>query len=229
MNWITQIERRKLMVVGGVILIAFSALIVTSLRSPVALDPFWHLQMGKDWIENGLSPWVDHYSYTYQGHAITNPPVIFQALLYFTTSQFGLETGFKVLRFGCFLLTLCATLLLLRQIRAPAILYALIVPMIVFLLEMRAMVRPELLSYTLSIIALMLYIRARNTISANNLIPMVALMWFWSFYHSSVVGYIIFFGFFLDCAVAQFESKAPKSIWVKWLTWGCINRCCRVS
>ena len=216
MEWIAQIEKWKLIVVGGILLVALGALMVTSLRIPVALDTYWHLQMGKDWIENGLSPWVDHYSFTYSGHAITNPPVIFQALLYLTTSKFGLVTGFQVLRLGFFLLTVGASFLLLRQMKAPVIIYALVIPMIVFLLEMRAMVRPELLSYTFSIVALMLYFRARNSISAGNLLPMVALIWFWSFYHSSVVGYIIFFGFFFDCALAQINSRAPGTVWVKW-------------
>lgn len=220
MDWITQIEKRKLLIVGGILLIAFSALIVTSLRSPVALDPFWHLQMGKDWLENGLSPWVDHYSFTFNGHKITNPPVAFQVLLHIATSQFGMTTGFQVLRFGCFLLTIGASLLLLRQMKASAIIYALVIPMIVFLLQLRAMVRPELLGYTFSIIALMLYFRADNKISTRNMVSIVALMWVWNIYHSSVVGYVIFFGFFLDCAVAQFDSRAPAAVWVKWFAWG---------
>ena len=222
MQWIAQIEKRKLIIVGGILFVALGALMVTSLRIPVALDTFWHLQMGKDWLENGLSPWVDHYSFTYSGHAITNPPVIFQVLLYLATSKFGLVTGFQVVRLGCFLLTVGASFLLLRQMKAPVIIYALVIPMIVFLLEIRAMVRPELLSYTFSIVALMLYFRAGNSISARNLLPMVALIWFWSFYHSSVVGYIIFFGFFFDCAVAQINSRSPGTVWVKWFIWGLI-------
>jgi len=66
----------------------------------------------------------------------------------------------------------------------------------------------------------MLYFRAGNKISMRNVAPMVALMWVWSIYHSSIVGYVIFFGFFLDCAVAQFESRAPAAVWAKWLAWG---------
>jgi hypothetical protein len=220
MNWINQIEQRKFLIVGGVLLIACSALIVTSLRSPIAFDSFWHLQMGKDWLENGLSPWIDHYSFTFNGQAITNPPVVFQGLLHFLVSQFGIRTGYLVLRFGCFFLTMGAAFLLLRQMKAPAILYAIVIPMIVFLLQVRSIVRPELISYTLSIIALMLYFRAGRTISVRNVLPMVILMWVWSIYHSSIVGYVIFFGFFLDCAVRQFESRAPVDVWVKWLVWG---------
>lgn len=220
MNWITQIEKRKILIVGGILLIAFVSLVVTSLRSPIAADPFWHLQMGKDWLENGLSPWVDHYSFTYNGKAITNPPVVFQGLLHLAVSQFGTRTGFLVLRFGLFILSLGAALLLLRQMKAPVIIYAILIPMIVFLLQMRAIVRPELFSYTLSIVALMLYFRADSKLSKRNLIPMVVLMWFWSNYHSAVFGYVIFFGFFLDCAIAQIASRAPAVVWTRWLAWG---------
>lgn len=220
MNWGNQIEKRKVLIVGGVIIIAFSALVVTSLRSPVAYDSYWHLQMGKDWLENGLSPWVDHYSFTYNGQAITNPPVIFQGLLHLVVSQFGMRTGFLVVRFVGFLLTLGSVLLLLRQMKAPAIFYAIVLPIIVALLQMRAIVRPELFSYTLSVIALMLYFKAGNRISPRYLVPMVALMWIWSFYHSSVIGYVIFFGFFLDCAISQYQSRAPQLDWLKWFMWG---------
>ena len=55
-NWITQLESRKSLVIGGVLLVSLGALLVTALRNPVSLDAFWHLQMGRDWIENGLSP-----------------------------------------------------------------------------------------------------------------------------------------------------------------------------
>jgi hypothetical protein len=220
MDWIAQLEKRKLLIIDGILLITFSALVVTSLHSPVGLDSFWHLQMGKDWLENGLSPWIDHYSFTFNGQAITNPPIIFQGMLHLAVSLFGMKTGYLVLRFGFFLLTMGAAFLLLRQMKAPAILYAIVIPLIVFLLQIRSIVRPELISYTLAIIALMLYFRAGRIISVRNVLPMVILMWVWSIYHSSIVGYVIFFGFFLDCAVAQFESRAPVDVWVKWLAWG---------
>jgi len=220
MEWIREFEKRKSIIVGGVLFITLTALLITSLRGPLAYDPFWHLQMGKDWIVTGLSPWIDHYSFTYNGQPITNPPVIFQALLYSMVSHFGLKPGFIIVRFGSYLLTLGATLLLLRQLKAPAIIYAVILPMIVFLLQLRPLVRPELFSYTFSVIALMLYFRAGKGISTRNVLPMVGLMWVWSIYHSSVVGYVIFFGFFLDCFVDQIKSRASWLSWLEWFTWG---------
>ena len=220
MDLINQIEKRKLLIISGILVIALASMIVTSLRGPVGYDPFWHLQMGKDWIENGLSPWIDHYSFTYNGQKISGPPVIFQGLLHLTVSTFGLMTGFKVFKFACFFLTLSATFLLLRQIKASAIVYAIVIPMVVYLLQTRAMVRPEIISYSLSIVALILYFRADNRIATGNMLAIIALMLVWVNYHSAILGYIIFFGFFLDCAAEQARSKAPASDWLKWLAWG---------
>ena len=140
MKWTSQIVNIKSAIVGCVLLIAVCSLILTSLRSPVAFDPFWHLQMGKDWLENGLSPWVDHYSFTYNGQNIINPPVFFQALLYLSASHYGVETGFQIIRFGFFFLALGTAILFFRQIKAPAYIYALVIPLLVFLLQLRSLV-----------------------------------------------------------------------------------------
>ena len=88
------------------------------------------------------------------------------------------------------------------------------------MLQLRLMVRPELFSYTFSIVALMLYFRSKNTLSVGSILPMVLLMWIWTSYHSSIIGYVIFLGFFLDVAVDQFKSKASLGVWTKWLLWG---------
>lgn len=213
-------ERKRFLIVGIILLISLSTLVVASLRGIISLDVYWHLQMGKDWLENGLSPWLDHYSFTYYNHSITNPPFAFQAIIHVLASNLGVTTGLQVFRFACSLMTLGASVILLRQMKVPAIIYAVVIPMIVLLLQMRLIARPELISYTFSIIALILYFKARNRISTRNLIPIVLLMLVWSTYHSSIVGYIIFFGFFLDCALAQIKSRAPALVWVKWLAWG---------
>ena len=220
MDWIAQIEKRKFLMVGGILLVAIGALIISAFHAPITPDTFWHLQMGKDWLVNDLSPFTDHYSYTYNGSKITGPPVVFQSLLYLSVSQFGLLTGLHIFRLLSFLLTLGAVVLLLRQMKARAILYAIVIPLIVFLLQLRAVVRPEMLSYAFSVIALLLYFRAEKRISSRNLLPMVVLMLVWGNYHSPIFGYVIFFGFFLDCAIAQFEIRSPALVWLKWFGWG---------
>ena len=86
-------------------------------------DTFWHLQMGKDWLENGLSPWIDHYSFTFHGKEISNIPYIFQVLLGWFVTQFGLELGFEVFKIFGFLLAFTLVLLFLRKLNSPTIIF----------------------------------------------------------------------------------------------------------
>ena len=108
MDWINDTGKWKLRIVGGILLVAISALIITSVRAPISPDTFWQLRMGQDWLTNGLSPFIDRYSFTYNGNEIAGPPVIFQGLLYLSVSQFGLVTGLQVLRLGFFVLIVAA-------------------------------------------------------------------------------------------------------------------------
>lgn len=220
MNWNLQLQKLERPGVAAVLLVSAATMLVTLLRNPIALDSFWHLRMGMDWIGNGLSPWIDHYSFTYQGHPITNPPVAFQALLHVLVSQFGVRMGFVLVKLSAYVLVLGAVVYLLRQQRAPAVLYAMVLPVLVFLLQMRSIVRPELFSFAFSVFALILYMRAENKVSARAFLPIVFLMLAWTNYHSSIVGYIIFAGLFLDCAVEQYRKAAPPIIWAQWLAWG---------
>ena len=50
---------------------------LASFQEFVGFDVYWHLRMGVDWVTLGLSPWIDHYSYTFSGEEIRNPPVLF--------------------------------------------------------------------------------------------------------------------------------------------------------
>jgi len=88
------------------------------------------------------------------------------------------------------------------------------------LLQFRSIVRPELISYSFIVLAVMLYYRARSGISTANMLPIVALMLVWSNYHSPIFGYIIFFGYFIDIALQQIHDRTPMGIWLKWLGWG---------
>lgn len=220
MNWFEKLEHRKRFIVVALTLIAVTTVTVTAMRTMVAYDTWWHLQMGKDWIENGLSPWVDHYSYTFNGSEIQNPPFIFQALLYKLVDFFGEFGGFLAIKLSAFLLTFSLMLTWLNRLKAPALAYCLIIPMLAFLLELRSTVRPELLSYPLIIVAMLLYERARGQISFKTMWPIILLVLFWTNYHSSIFAYVIFFGLFLDAGVRMLQSRSTPREWVGWATWG---------
>jgi hypothetical protein len=68
------------------------------MRPIFAFDTFWHLQMGKDLLESGLSPWVDHYSFSYPGKEIYVVPVLFRLLLHQFVALFGESEGFYLVK-----------------------------------------------------------------------------------------------------------------------------------
>jgi len=213
-------SKRQAILLAGAIIISLAALGVAMLRYPVSLDAFWHLKMGGDWVQHGLSPWVDHYSFTFNGQPITNPPVAFQVLMHYAVQMFGIYPGFVVVRGLAYALTLILAVMVLRSISARPVHYAMILPLLVLALQFRVIVRPELLGYAFSVLALMLYFRADKKVNARSVVPMAILMLAWTNYHSSVVGYVIFAGFFLDCAHRQYLESAPGREWSAWLLWG---------
>ena len=220
MEWFAYLERRKRSVLILLSLLLVATLAVSSMRGPKAYDAYWHLKMGEDWVERDISPWRDSYSFTFSGEDIQSPPVWFEASLYWTVKHLGLEPGFKVYKFAAILLALFLSMWWLHRIRAPVVVYCLVLPLVVSALQLRATVRPELISYSLSIIALALYDRARTGISARNILPIVILMVVWTNYHSSIIGYVIFFGLFVDYGLQQWAERAAADRWVKWLAWG---------
>ena len=220
MNWFDQIEQRRKLLIGGITLICLVMLVVTVRRNNVSYDSFWHLKMGLDWLEYDLSLWLDHFSFTFNGKEIASTPYIFQAFLAWLVTQLGLDPGFEAYKLVGFLLSFSLVLLFLHQLRSPAIIYCLVLPLLVVLLQMRAIVRPELISYSFSIVALMLYYRVNNKMSVGSMLPIATLMLVWSNYHSSILGYIIFFGLFIDLALQQIRQGATSDTWVKWLLWG---------
>jgi len=145
---------------------------------------------------------------------------MFEVLLGWLVMQFGFEPGFQAYKLFSFMLVFGLLVLFLRKLRAPVVVYCLVLPLLVVLLQFRSIVRPELISYSFIVLAVMLYYRARNGISTANMLPIVALMLVWSNYHSPIFGYIIFFGYFIDIALQQIHDRAPMDAWLKWLGWG---------
>jgi hypothetical protein len=76
MKWTEVLEQRKALLVGGIAVICLAALLVSARRFNITLDVFWHAKTGIDWLVNGLSPWQDHYSFTFYGEAIKTQPSV---------------------------------------------------------------------------------------------------------------------------------------------------------
>ena len=151
MDWFTKLEERRKAILFALGFLLIATLAVTCMRDNQSYDAFWHLRMGQDWVELGLSPWQDHYSFTYPGAEIKSPPVVFELAIYQATKWLGLQFGFKLFLFACTVLILFAAGAWLRHIKAPVVIYCLVLPTLVALLQTRAIIRPELISYAFSI------------------------------------------------------------------------------
>jgi hypothetical protein len=219
-NWAKELESRRGFILTLFLLVIIFTLAVSSLRDSYSFDAFWHLKMGQDWVEKGLSPFQDHYSIVFFGADIKSPAYLFQLVLYGFVALLGQSAGFKALVFFSGLLSLGLMMAWLKLIRAPVVAVCLAVSLLVLFLQQRAMVRPELFSYALMILSFILYEKAR-TGNANRIFPFIALtMLFWTNYHSAILGYVIFFGLFVDLGLRHAHDRAPLHTWSAWAGWG---------
>ena len=189
MNWFEYTEQKRKLLIGGTVVICLAMLLVTARRNIFSYDGYWHLKAGLDWLDHGLSLWLDHYSFTFNGEEISSPPYIFQVSLGWLVNRFGLEPGFQIYRIANFLFLFGLFLAFLRRLRVPALVYCLVLPMVVVLFQLRTLTPPELVSYSLMVLAMMLYYRARNQLSAAAVLPMIGLMLLWSNHHTPIFGY----------------------------------------
>ena len=89
MNGFEYTEQKRKLLIGGTIIICLAMLMVTARRNVVSYDGYWHLKTGLDWLDHGLSLWLDHYSFTFNGEEISSPfsPALVPALVRVTVSQ----------------------------------------------------------------------------------------------------------------------------------------------
>ena len=203
-----------------IFLVAYIILAVIISRPVSAYDTFWHLKMGQDLIEQGLSPWIDHYSVRYLGEEIYPVPVMFQVLLYQFVNFFGEQQGFYYIRLFYITLMLAVLWIYFRKIRANAYIVFILLPLVVSALSLRMIIRPELFSFVLVIICLVLYLNAQKNFSTKEMLTICLLLLFWTSYHSPIIGYIIIFGLFLEKAINKVLYKDESISWSQWFFWG---------
>lgn len=220
-SWIPYIESKRTAIAWSMAIFCTILLIASANYGWLNYDSFWHLRTGLDWIENGLSPWRDHYSFTFYGEPIRSA-YQFDVFYYGLVELFGEDFGGYAIRLIAFLLVLGCMLLWMKQIDAPAVAYLATLPLLVVALQQRALVRPELLSYPLIIVALMLYERARHQVNWRTMLPIALLMMIWTNYHSSIFGWVIFFGLFTDIGYRLLVNKAGLNKWALWMFWGLV-------
>lgn len=203
-----------------VFLFSFIFLAILSLLPPVAFDSYWQLQMGKDLLDNGLSPYVDHYSFTHHGEKISGAPVIFQLFFASLVSFFGDTLGRYAFKLLYISLILVFIFKYFKQVKASWFVVFLILPFLSYFIFLRLMVRPETISNVLIVMCLIFYLRARSSFTIKRLVPIGLLLLFWVNYHTPVFGYIIIFGLFVDKAMQKLVHHDDTFSWKQWFLWG---------
>lgn len=204
----------------GVTLACVSITVISVLAAPYGYDEWWHLRMGLDWIQLGLSPWTDHYSISFRGGTINHPPVFFQAAYAQLHIWFGERGGHNAFMLAGLLAAIALHLLYLRRLRAPALVLVTTLPLLVCALQLRLNLRPELLSYSFALLALILQQRACRRLDTGAMLPILALLAVWNLYHTPVFGYVIFFGLFIDIALRLLREGRGLRDWAAWAGWG---------
>lgn len=197
-------------------------LAIIAIRPVFSYDAYWHLQMGKDLLENGLSPWIDHYSFSYPGKEVSSVPVFFQLLLYRFVSLFGEEQGFYFIKLAYITLIMSALYVYFKKIKANAYVVLLLLPVIVTAIYLRLLIRPEIISNVLILVCLLLYLKAKKTFATKELVYICLLLLFWVNYHSPIFGYLIVFGLFFEKAVNKILDNDVPYSWGQWCFWGVV-------
>ena len=215
------INKNRDIVYSGLVFLVVYILLAFMVARPIAVfDAFWHLQMGKDLVEQGLSPWIDHYSVRYLGMDIYPVPVMFQVLLYKFVSFFGEQHGFYYIRLFYVTLMMSALWLYFRKIKANAYIVLILLPLVVSAVSLRIVVRPEIFSNVLVVVCLLLYLNAQKKFATKEMLAICLLLLFWTSYHSPIIGFIIIFGLFLEKAINKVIHKDDSFNWVQWALWG---------
>jgi len=213
-------ENLNTLCISLVFLACYIIVVVIAMRPVSSFDGFWHLQMGKDLIENGLSPWIDHYSFSFYGEEISTVPVIFQVLLYKFVSFFGENEGFYYLKVVYITILMSLLYVYFRRINASWFVAFVLLPIIIYFLQLRLVIRPEIFSNVLVVICLLFYLDAKKNFATREMLKICLLLLFWVNYHSPIVGYIIVFGLFMDKAIDKYFYEGNTFSWRFWFSWG---------
>jgi hypothetical protein len=221
MNWLK--DNHAAVITTAVYCLGFVIFLYASYSPFVSYDAYWHLKTGQDLLIHGLSPRIDHYSFTFPNEPISSIPWLFQIILSIFVSTFGTPEGFQLLRMFSFCIFMLAIYFYYREIKAPWQIVCITLPYIfIFLLFRFYHIRAEIFDNVLVIVALILYLKTSKSFSHRNLAYIAVLQLFWVNYHVAILGYVIFFGLFLDKAIDIITGKETAITWRRWTSWGFI-------
>lgn len=182
--------------------LVFAALVfgvsIFQVRSP---DLYWHLKMGSDWIFKGLSPFVDHYSYTMPGKPIVYVAWGFQVVISLLYAAFGLA-GVGVYRFVAFSLALFFVDRSTTRLGVSGSVRIFAVAMCLVGFVLHSEPRPEVASLAFEALFIGLFLKWRDTRTSRQLVLPLVLLVVWINVHvTGVIGLVIAFAFFAEAGI----------------------------
>ena len=107
-----------------------------------------------------------------------------------------------------------------RKIKANTYVVFVLLPLVVSAISLRIILRPELFSFVLVVICLLLYLNAQKRFATKEMLAICLLLLFWTSYHSPIVGFIIISGLFLEKSINKIMHKDDSFSWGQWMLWG---------
>jgi hypothetical protein len=184
---------------------------IFEVRSP---DLYWHVKMGSDWLFKGLSPFVDHYSYTMPGKPIVYVAWGFQVVISLLYSAFGLA-GVGLYRFVAFSLALFLTDRAIARSGASGSVrvFALATCLVGFVLHSEP--RPEVASLAFEALFVGLFLKWRENRTLRGLaLPALLLVVWINFHVTGVLGLVIAFAFFGEASLDDILKGRYRRVFI---------------
>lgn len=193
----------------------------------LAPDFYWHLKTGLDLLEAGKSAFVDHYSYSFHGHALSFATPVFDFVLaFFYKYGFGVF-GVQTLLFLIFSLVFWFFSRTMSLKNVPIHLQVLGMLAISMTFRIRYEPRPEMFGFLFLGLMIYLYFLVdkldRSQLKNRVYVPFVLLILVWTNVHtSSILGYAVGAALFLKIAMAHVEQRAERREWAIWMGAGAL-------
>lgn len=203
--------------------VSIVALIMAAYSSQISFDAYWHLATGRDFLNFGDSPFRDHFSFTYFGEEIKSNAIAFQVIIYKYTSILGFENGLILFKLTVYLFFLITVYLFYKANEIKNIAVVLTLPLITYFLIRRGLnIRPEVISYILLMLCLIMYFKSIKNFNSKNLMLISLLLIAWGNYHTPIIGYIVIAGLFLEKGIQKLLNRDDSFSWIFFSSWAII-------
>jgi len=210
----TALGLRQTILLALLMISVSSALFITTSQETPTNDVYWHIKVGEQLVKTGEVPRVDSFSFSHLGEPVKVYPLIFDAVIYLLVDTFGYESGSHAYMFGTFLILLLLVCHFALRRRANLLTVSLAVITVGLLYNFRLLVRPELGIYLFIAFSFYLYRRTTENVNWKSYTLNFLFLALWSSYHGAIVGYVIFFGMYIDIGIKLLKDRSPLRNWL---------------